>query len=230
MINSFKPFVIDANDIINLKNINPFWNKELQKKIKKLNKWLIKFNKKSLDFGIEFTSNYDQYQKMITQIDHYKSFVNQKYDLIKSAPKILAKFQKLIHDYCATLGIIKAIELFCSYYKFLETNDVESRKYFMIDLANQIIKNFLKILKSDITKIFGQDSYVDLCFDNIVQTDRELINSFVFLNNILKYSGMLYKKKRLTEKEFINVNAVLVEYYAFINEFILTSMVLIKDL
>ncbi|ARU91639.1 hypothetical protein SCLARK_001059 [Spiroplasma clarkii] len=219
MINLFKPFEPSLVNLTDLKNVNPFWSKSLKQRVSKLNKWLVKFSGNSQNFEIKSFTNYEEYPNLFKQVDHFKSFLNQKYSLIKTSTKMLSKFQKLIDNYCATLGIIKAIEIICNYYQSINYENISHKKLFIIDTSNEIIEKYLQSFRKKLETVLKKDKYIDLCFNNIVCTDSSLTNTFVFVGLTLKYVSILFKKKKLSEEDFIGLNAAMIEYYAFINDF-----------
>ena len=230
MINNFKTFEITDNDIKNLSNVNPYWNKILQKKIYNLNKWLKKFKQNNLSFEIILFKNYNEYAKMFKQINHFKSFLNQKYTLIKSDSKFLSKFKKMIADYSSLLGIIKAIEIICYFYEQINISDIPSKRTFAILLGNNCINKYLSILKKELDIILKNDKYVGLCYENIIKTKPTLTDSYLFLINIIKYNKILFKRKKIDKKIFLDINSLLIEFFAFTDDFIAIYLKFISGL
>ncbi|WP_339021698.1 hypothetical protein [Spiroplasma endosymbiont of Atherix ibis] len=220
MINNFKPFKISENDINNLKNVNPYWDRNVNKNVKKLRIWLIKFNKNMESFKIEYTNDYNKYIVFFQQIENYLNFYNQKFKLINTNLRLLSKFHKLIVDYVSILGWAKSIELICNYFSDIEKKDISKKQKYGLELINNCIIKYFEIYKKEIVKIVKKDEYIDLLWEKIF-LNKETITIIDFIaREIMKYCKMLKKKNKITEKNFIDVSVLSIEIIVFTNTII----------
>ncbi|AHI52838.1 hypothetical protein [Spiroplasma culicicola] len=229
MINSYKPSVLNENQINHLKNVNPFWDKELKKAFKKLEKWLLKFNKNLDNFKLTFTTSYEQYSQMFKSVDNYKNFFNQKYSLIKSNVRILKKFHKFIIDYCTTLGIVKAIETIANYFEGINKTDIGNKKQYCLELINKIIDQNLEIFKKELLVQLKNDEYIPMVVDQVIKIDTKITDISFLAIIVTKYLRQLLKVKKISEDKFINCNVSVIEFYAYINSFSFIMSHFLKD-
>ncbi|AGR41080.1 hypothetical protein [Spiroplasma taiwanense] len=215
MIRNYKSFNISKEDIQNLKNINPFWNKNVNKLIKKLKNWLIKFKKNPEDFKINFPVNYDQYNQLFKEIDNWIHFYNQKINLIKSNIKILRKFYKLIGDYVSLLGWTNFIEFICSFLNDIQKKEISNKKEYALLLLNSIIFKNFEIYKKEIFNILKEDDYIKILFERVFIPKNFILRIDIVCRNILKYAKILKKKNKITEDEFIGISVSTIELIIF---------------
>ncbi|WP_338985666.1 hypothetical protein [Spiroplasma endosymbiont of Diplazon laetatorius] len=220
MISNFKPFKISENDINNSKNVNPYWEKNVVKNIKKLRMWLVKFNKNIDDFKIEYTYSYDNYKELFQQIDNYTNFYNQKFKLINSNSRLLSKFHKLIVDYVAILGWTKSIELICSFYETIEKKDIGKKQEFALEEVNKCIINYFEMYKREVLKILKQDEYIDLLSEKVFSSKEQITSIDYVVREVMKYARVLKKKTKISEQNLIDINIISIEVIVFTNSII----------
>ncbi|QEH61800.1 hypothetical protein SCHIN_v1c06030 [Spiroplasma chinense] len=216
MLNRFKAYKITENDIKNLKNITPFWSKELEKDLKKLTLWLRKFQKDPINFPLRFTTNYEEYPTLFQDINNYSNFFNQKYKFIKESPRIYRKFFKFVQTYSKTLGEIKAIELICVYLNEINKQDIGEKNKLFVNIVNDEVINYLELYKKDILAQLPGDDYVKLCFDNIIRPETTIISMDLIVSSMMRYWKALAKRKKIDETMFIDLSSITVELYSFI--------------
>ncbi|QHX36623.1 hypothetical protein [Spiroplasma sp. BIUS-1] len=220
MISNFKPFKINEKQVSHLKNVNPYWEKNIIKNISKLKKWLIKFNKNPDDFKLEYTNNYDNYPEFFQQIDNYTNFYNQKFKLINTNGKLLSKFHKLIVDYVYILGWTKSIELICDFYEAIEKKDIAKKSEFALELVNNCVIKYFEIYKKEILKIIKEDDYVELLSEKVFSSKENITSIDYVVREIMKYARMLKKKSKISEQDLIDVNINSIEVIVFSNSII----------
>lgn len=217
MINNFKLKTLNDNDIENLKHLNPYWEKQLNKMITKLNRWLLKFSKNESQFGIKRIYTFEKYKELFQETINYKNFLNQKYKLIKSSVRTLNKFSKLIFDYVSTIGVLKSIEIMISYFETIDKKDVGDKKKLAFDLLNNQIEEYFNIYKATVISIHNQDEYLELTFKKLLRPDKMIIDINPILTLAGNYSKMLFKKKKITEEEFLNTAIESIELVAMVS-------------
>ncbi len=210
MIEYFKTNKITNNDIEHLKNINPFWAKDLSKTIKKLQLWLLKFNKKQEDFPLDNEKGINGYIVLFQQINNYRNFINQKYDYLKTNARVLKKFHKLLFDYCNILGIAKAIEIIAQFFEDFLTKDIVNKRNHLVSLSNSFIEKNLNIYKKELDKQLPNDKYIEMCFESIIITEVDIYNVQNLISNMMKYSKLLRKKQKISESIFLenSINSI----------------------
>ncbi|QBQ07663.1 hypothetical protein SGLAD_v1c04640 [Spiroplasma gladiatoris] len=216
MIEKFKSFNINSINIEDLKNINLFWEKELNKNIKKLEKWLFKFNKTNVGFEITNDHSLNNYEKLFKEIDNYKNFFNQKYKLIITDLKLLKKFEKMIRDYCQILGLIRFIETMCNYFVLSNKLDIAKPSFFAIDLANKEILNVFEHYKNEIKTIFKTDEYLKIIWDDYIIPKSSVVAIEKNIVLTINYAKKLAKKKKITNNEYLKITVSTIETYNFL--------------
>ncbi|AKU79620.1 hypothetical protein [Spiroplasma turonicum] len=230
MIQYLKPFKINKNDIENIKNVRPFWDKEINKKVKNLKKWLLRFQKTDANFKLNMPHDYNDYINFFSEILSYNNFINQKTKQIKTSIKIYSKFYKMYLDYSFLLGWTKFIETLSIYYNNLKNEDVSNLAIHYLKLTNETLYKFLDIYKKEINKIIPEDEYINLLLDDIVINDKEILVVNEALDKIVKYVKLLYRKKKVDEKTLLKVSSSTLELVYFNYSYSLYSYKLLKNL
>ncbi|ALD66307.1 hypothetical protein [Spiroplasma cantharicola] len=217
MINTFKPYKITSKDKENLKNLSPYWEKDVKKNIKKLLKWIIKFNKNPKDFNIEYTNDFEKYDILFQQIDNYSNFYNQKFKLINNNSRLLSKFHKLIVDYVFILGWVKSIELICVFFDDIQKKDIASKSLYAIELVNNCLISYFEVYKKQVINILKKDEYIDLISERIFSSKNTITKVDLIAREIMSYSKMLKKKSKISEDKLIKINILSIELIVFSN-------------
>ncbi|AUB31508.1 hypothetical protein [Spiroplasma floricola] len=217
MINNFKPFKISEKDINNLKNVSPYWEKDIKKNVKRLKIWLIKFNKNLDNFKLEYTTDYNKYIEFFQQIDNYSNFYNQKFKLINSNLRLLSKFHKLIVDYVSLLGWAKSIELLCVYFNDIENKNIGKKQEYALELVNDCIMKYFELFRKEVSKIIKKDEYIDLLSEKVFSSKEVITNIDFVVREIMKYCRMLKKKNKIAEQNLIDINILSIEIIVFSN-------------
>ncbi|WP_339031127.1 hypothetical protein [Spiroplasma endosymbiont of Cantharis nigra] len=217
MINNFKAYKLTSKDKEHLKNVSPYWEKDIKKSIKKLMKWILRFNKNPNDFIIEYTNNYELYDVLFQQIDNYSNFYNQKFKLINNNSKLLSKFHKLIVDYVFILGWVKSIELICTFFEDIAKKDIAKKSQYAIELINNCLISYFEIYKKEVLKIIKKDEYLELIFERIFSNKSTITRVDIAARDVMSYSKMLKKKNKLSEEKLIKINILSIELIVFSN-------------
>ncbi|QGS51901.1 hypothetical protein [Spiroplasma tabanidicola] len=217
MISYFKCFKINEDNVTDLKDLNPFWKSKVNKIIKRLKVWLIKFNKSDVGFEINTSKLIDDYPELFQNINNFKNFFNQKYKIIKVDIKLLKKFEKMIVQYCQLLGIINSIETMCIYFSNLKILEVKNRKEYALKLANDNILRFYNIFQNELKNIYKDDKYLELIWSDFIIPKSSIINLNKVLILTFQYTKKLSKKKKLNKENYTIVSKNTTEFYSFIN-------------
>ncbi|AUM62617.1 hypothetical protein [Spiroplasma monobiae] len=230
MISTFKPFKLNEKDIKNLKNVTPYWNKNIEKNVKKLNSWLIKFNKKPGDFKLNYVYSFDHYKEFFQQIDNYTNFYNQKFKLIKTNARLLSKFHKLIVDYVSLLGWTKSIELICSFFDSIESKDIAKKQEFALLATNETIIKYFNLYKNDVLKILKDDEYIELLSEKVFSSKESITTVNLIVREIMKYAKLLKRKNKISEQDLVDINIYSIEIIVFTGSIIQNHTRFLKNI
>ncbi|AKX34033.1 hypothetical protein SLITO_v1c03800 [Spiroplasma litorale] len=228
MIEYFKTFKIVDNDVNNLKNVRPFWTKEVSKSINKLKKWKVKFKHLS-NFELEVPEKYGDYPEFIKQISNYNNFLNQKSKDIKSDIKIYSKLYKIFCDYSYILGWVKFIEIVCKFYEDLKYKEVSNKMEYFLDLVNKTLFSFFEIYKKNMYTLTENDDYIKLLLDNVAIPNKNIFVVNDILGNLLKYSKTLFRKKKVNDAIYIKIASSTLELVNFNYSFSFFSYNIMKN-
>ncbi|ATZ17354.1 hypothetical protein ELUMI_v1c06320 [Williamsoniiplasma luminosum] len=232
MIEFLKLAEIKPQDINNLRHISPWWNKMINKQIKKLQKIMLNFKTNPLDFWKQERFEVDDYELMFRSINNYLNFYNQKISHILTSKKAFKKFEKWIATYANTLGFASGIYFMMQYFNHLENNEVEDKKAFAIELSKKRLDDVYDRYKREIKKILHHDDelaqiykfeMVEFKTEKNIYIDYQLI-----FKTIVKFITNLNLQKKLDDNVFLKVLYHTIIVANFIHAYVYFSTNLIK--
>lgn len=217
MFSNFKTNGFTEHDANNLKHVNPFWEKALNKIIKTLNKYSRKFNADQKAFHIEYASSYSKYDELFKSINNYQNFIGQKYELIRSSPRSARKFSSFFNNYSLALGILSGIKQISLYYDKIEIEDIANKKQLAISIVNDTILSTLDKYKAKVNAIIKEDQFLQMIYKRIVVPNNTIMIISLVITEINTYARMLFKKKKITEQDFIDLGLWTYQTMSFVN-------------
>lgn len=225
MIESLKLPNINVDKLQTIEHVNSWWDKKLEKLIKKHGKWIAKFNQSPTDYFQTTNFAINEYDRLFKNTNNYLNFYNQKMDLIVKNKKIFKKFEKMIVDYVALLGLTHSINLMMDYYVDLDTKPIENKKNHALELANSLIMKTYQRYKREIKKCFPPQANEVLTqiYRNEKIIALDLFNPLLIFNLILKYANKLNQIKELNDESLVQIVYLTVLSANFINNYAFAS-------
>ncbi|WP_031542868.1 hypothetical protein [Mesoplasma photuris] len=205
MIEVYKLPTYKEQDFKQLNHVLPWWEKELNKYIKKNKNWMRKF-KINPDDHIPF-NNIEEvtYSKAFKSINNYLNFATPKIEQIKSDAKLMKKFGKMITDYMTLLGFLHGILLIIEFYNDLDKEPIADRKKHILKMANTKNLFFFNRYKTEIYKIYPEHKILNDIFNSLVEKEDYLLEFKVFVIAITKYFTKLKKTKEISQEQIMQI-------------------------
>lgn len=205
MIGIYKLKELTNQDIKQLAYVTPWWEKNLNRTLKKNKRWIQKFNLNPNDF-IPFDKIGDSsYAKLFAASNNYLNFFKPKLKQFVSDQRLFKKFDQMITDYMTLNGFCWGIQTVIDYYLFLETNDVDSKRLCAIKLGNQLINKKYQRFKNAVYKVIAEHEILDEIFSNEVHLETQLFESRVLILTLAKFSAKLVKSKKLAKEDHLKI-------------------------
>ncbi|ASP28141.1 hypothetical protein SCORR_v1c03670 [Spiroplasma corruscae] len=229
MIQYLRAYKVNETSINNLRNVRPFWQQSIKKQVKKLKKWLFKFQRSDLKFKIDYPGSYTQYIKFLREVSNFNNFLNQKSDSLKANLKIYSKFYKIFVDYSYLLGWANFIEITIKYYDDIQTDTISELSIHYLKLVNDTIFKLFVIYKKEVLKALEDDEYIKLLTNDVVVPDKQILIVNDTLNKIIKYAKTLFRKKKISEETYLKISSLTLELVNFNYSFSYYSYKLLKN-
>lgn len=217
MIDLFKVKELSEEETEFLKYVNPFWESSLNKKIKKLNRWLLKFSSNNDSFKLPLFYRHYDLINISKSLNNYRMFLSKKYELIKLSMRTLRKFNPFVHDFANCQGILSGIIAIIEYYQYILNNDISNKKDFSIELINNKIESYFINFKSKILSSFNQEQYIVDTLNTFLKPKKNITDTNNIVSLIFKYIRVMFKKKKITEDKFIAFSLDTIKYISYVN-------------
>lgn len=215
-----------------LYHLHPWWEKTLNKLIKKQKKWLIHFSQNpDLYFPIP---NYQikHYDIMFKNINHFLEFYNSKMKVILKQEKILKRFSNWANQVAQLLAINHFLVNTIFYFDTLDNQNIENRSQWIIDYNNKFLMNIYGRYKRDLAKLTNneQQEVLKQIYANEHFIEVQLIDPIIVFNFVSKYVANLAKTKKMTVKNSVEILYQTIFLAIFFNTFLELQKQLLKNI
>lgn len=193
-----------------LNKVTPWWNKTINRKIRKAKRIALKFGLNPNDF-IKFNSIEEtNFIDLTKGINNYLNFYIPKLKIIVSNRDAFKKFDGSIINYMTLNGNVSAIQTIAQFYDSISNNEVILlTKNNALNFCNHMMAGKWNRYKKEIISTFGGNEEIKnnlkKTFDEIIEFKKEIFDTRVIISWIVKYASRLFKANEITEKQFLNV-------------------------
>ncbi|WP_027063209.1 hypothetical protein [Mesoplasma seiffertii] len=205
MIEIYKLKELNTLDLKQLTYVTPWWEKTVNRSLKKNKQWIEKFNLNPNDFIPFDKIGETNYSKLFAASNNYLNFFKPKLKQFVSDERLFKKFDQMITDYMTLNGFCWGIQTIIDYYLFLENNDIESKRLCAIKLGNQVINKKYQRFKNEVYKVIKEHDILDEIFSNEVHLDTQLFESKIIILTLAKFSTKLLKAKKIAKETHLQL-------------------------
>ncbi|WP_342269336.1 hypothetical protein [Spiroplasma endosymbiont of Aspidapion aeneum] len=216
MIENFTKINLAGKDIKYLHRVNGYWIKSINKSLSFLNKTKNYFgNQDRILLSVQ--GDDIDYQKMISEFNHFKEFFDKKYKIISPERKVYNKFRKFIKSFILLSGYYSFLLIVIKYFKTLEEEHIEKKVNFVIGEINTILNAKFDAIVILINKIIPKDKYIEYILDSQVYATNQIFNPELIIRKITSYLSKMARKKKLTEENSFTITRNFFEFIIFRN-------------
>jgi hypothetical protein len=217
MIQNLVSPIINEVEVENLKYVNPYWAHDLNKYIKKANKWTGRFKGNNEHFVMNSVFTNSQLPEFSKKLSEYKNYLMQRYDMIKTNLRFIRKFNGWISSYTILVGMTTGIKTMSTYWYDVNNKTIENKVRHLISLTNTESSAWLDKLKAKVNSIIKNDEFLKLVFDGIISFDEKFNQYDRPVMEIMGYARKMFKKKKISEADLINITVEVIEFLTLTN-------------
>ncbi|WP_338973000.1 hypothetical protein [Spiroplasma endosymbiont of Panorpa germanica] len=206
MINFVKPEILSQNEKQKLVHLAPYWEKDVTRISKKLNKWLFKFSAEGKGYLKPINPEENITDQLFYNGVNFSNFYNIKINKIKSNPKVLRKFSKMIAQTTELLALCHAVKIIADFYIKIEKSEVAKKRDLVIEMLNDKNYKVFQACKTEIMANIQDDEYIEIVYKKAIIIEGKIFDSSKITMEILSYLKLLFKKKKMSESNMINCN------------------------
>lgn len=205
-----------------LQHVNPWWEKDLKKLLKKQKNWLKKFQQKPELYFQKENYQIEDFTILFKNSQRYFEFYHQKMRQILKQPRILRKFQKWVFQVGNLTGFLWSFKNLSNFYNLLENETIPNKRERFLFITNDYMEGLWKRYQREATALLPENyrDYFQQLFQKINHDNKYLFNPSLILNRVLKDLDKLLQKQKISPEAEANFKVMTLLFGGFTNVYL----------